>query len=117
MMACRGETIRCWSPSSQGLGAVTRARFPHVFELHALAGQRLVLLGQVILLMDAACRAVGCTDSLSSPRSTWSAQRGRSRWLSVMSRASIGSAVLYFESASFVTGEILHVDGGQSAEH
>jgi NAD(P)-dependent dehydrogenase (short-subunit alcohol dehydrogenase family) len=26
-------------------------------------------------------------------------------------------AVLYLESASFVTGEILHVDGGQSAGH
>ena len=24
-------------------------------------------------------------------------------------------AILYLESASFVTGEILHVDGGQSA--
>jgi NAD(P)-dependent dehydrogenase (short-subunit alcohol dehydrogenase family) len=29
----------------------------------------------------------------------------------------IVSAVLYLESASFVTGEILHVDGGQSAGH
>jgi NAD(P)-dependent dehydrogenase (short-subunit alcohol dehydrogenase family) len=27
------------------------------------------------------------------------------------------NAVLYLESASFVTGEILHVDGGQSAGH
>ena len=26
-------------------------------------------------------------------------------------------AVLYLESARFVTGEILHVDGGQSAGH
>ena len=26
-------------------------------------------------------------------------------------------AVLYLENASFVTGEILHVDGGQSAGH
>ena len=26
-------------------------------------------------------------------------------------------AVLYLESAGFVTGEILHVDGGQSAGH
>ena len=26
-------------------------------------------------------------------------------------------AMLYLESASFVTGEILHVDGGQSAGH
>ena len=26
-------------------------------------------------------------------------------------------AILYLESASFVTGEILHVDGGQSAGH
>ncbi|WER49382.1 SDR family NAD(P)-dependent oxidoreductase [Cupriavidus sp. WKF15] len=29
----------------------------------------------------------------------------------------IADAVLYLESASFVTGEILHVDGGQSAGH
>jgi Dehydrogenases with different specificities (related to short-chain alcohol dehydrogenases) len=27
----------------------------------------------------------------------------------------IVEAILYLESASFVTGEILHVDGGQSA--
>jgi NAD(P)-dependent dehydrogenase (short-subunit alcohol dehydrogenase family) len=26
-------------------------------------------------------------------------------------------AVLYLEQAGFVTGEILHVDGGQSAGH
>ena len=26
-------------------------------------------------------------------------------------------AILYLESADFVTGEILHVDGGQSAGH
>jgi NAD(P)-dependent dehydrogenase (short-subunit alcohol dehydrogenase family) len=31
--------------------------------------------------------------------------------------ADIVSAILYLESASFVTGEILHVDGGQSAGH
>ena len=29
----------------------------------------------------------------------------------------IVDAILYLESASFVTGEILHVDGGQSAGH
>ncbi len=29
----------------------------------------------------------------------------------------IVDAVLYLENASFVTGEILHVDGGQSAGH
>jgi NAD(P)-dependent dehydrogenase (short-subunit alcohol dehydrogenase family) len=29
----------------------------------------------------------------------------------------IVEAVLYLETASFVTGEILHVDGGQSAGH
>jgi NAD(P)-dependent dehydrogenase (short-subunit alcohol dehydrogenase family) len=27
----------------------------------------------------------------------------------------VAEAILYLESASFVTGEILHVDGGQSA--
>jgi NAD(P)-dependent dehydrogenase (short-subunit alcohol dehydrogenase family) len=26
-------------------------------------------------------------------------------------------AIMYLETASFVTGEILHVDGGQSAGH
>jgi NAD(P)-dependent dehydrogenase (short-subunit alcohol dehydrogenase family) len=31
--------------------------------------------------------------------------------------ADIVNAVLYLDSASFVTGEILHVDGGQSAGH
>jgi NAD(P)-dependent dehydrogenase (short-subunit alcohol dehydrogenase family) len=31
--------------------------------------------------------------------------------------ADIVGAILYLESASFVTGEILHVDGGQSAGH
>jgi NAD(P)-dependent dehydrogenase (short-subunit alcohol dehydrogenase family) len=31
--------------------------------------------------------------------------------------ADITNAVLYLESAGFVTGEILHVDGGQSAGH
>jgi NAD(P)-dependent dehydrogenase (short-subunit alcohol dehydrogenase family) len=31
--------------------------------------------------------------------------------------ADIVEAVLYLESAPFVTGEILHVDGGQSAGH
>jgi NAD(P)-dependent dehydrogenase (short-subunit alcohol dehydrogenase family) len=29
----------------------------------------------------------------------------------------IVEAVLYLETAHFVTGEILHVDGGQSAGH
>jgi NAD(P)-dependent dehydrogenase (short-subunit alcohol dehydrogenase family) len=29
----------------------------------------------------------------------------------------IVDAVLFLESAAFVTGEILHVDGGQSAGH
>ncbi|MFC0085210.1 SDR family oxidoreductase [Dyella flava] len=29
----------------------------------------------------------------------------------------IVEAVLFLESAGFVTGEILHVDGGQSAGH
>ena len=29
----------------------------------------------------------------------------------------IVQAILYLDSASFVTGEILHVDGGQSAGH
>jgi NAD(P)-dependent dehydrogenase (short-subunit alcohol dehydrogenase family) len=29
----------------------------------------------------------------------------------------IVDAVMYLESAGFVTGEILHVDGGQSAGH
>jgi NAD(P)-dependent dehydrogenase (short-subunit alcohol dehydrogenase family) len=29
----------------------------------------------------------------------------------------IVEAVLFLESAAFVTGEILHVDGGQSAGH
>jgi NAD(P)-dependent dehydrogenase (short-subunit alcohol dehydrogenase family) len=29
----------------------------------------------------------------------------------------IVSAVLYLETAPFVTGETLHVDGGQSAGH
>jgi NAD(P)-dependent dehydrogenase (short-subunit alcohol dehydrogenase family) len=31
--------------------------------------------------------------------------------------ADIVAAVKYLESASFVTGEILHVDGGESAGH
>jgi NAD(P)-dependent dehydrogenase (short-subunit alcohol dehydrogenase family) len=31
--------------------------------------------------------------------------------------ADIVGAILYLESAPFVTGEILHVDGGQSAGH
>jgi NAD(P)-dependent dehydrogenase (short-subunit alcohol dehydrogenase family) len=29
----------------------------------------------------------------------------------------IVGAIMYLESAPFVTGEILHVDGGQSAGH
>jgi NAD(P)-dependent dehydrogenase (short-subunit alcohol dehydrogenase family) len=29
----------------------------------------------------------------------------------------IVGAIVYLENASFVTGEILHVDGGQSAGH
>jgi NAD(P)-dependent dehydrogenase (short-subunit alcohol dehydrogenase family) len=29
----------------------------------------------------------------------------------------ISQAVVYLDSANFVTGEILHVDGGQSAGH
>jgi NAD(P)-dependent dehydrogenase (short-subunit alcohol dehydrogenase family) len=29
----------------------------------------------------------------------------------------IAQAVVYLDSAGFVTGEILHVDGGQSAGH
>ena len=29
----------------------------------------------------------------------------------------VAQAVIYLESAGFVTGEILHVDGGQSAGH
>jgi hypothetical protein len=29
----------------------------------------------------------------------------------------IVGAILYLEGASFVTGEILHIDGGQSAGH
>jgi NAD(P)-dependent dehydrogenase (short-subunit alcohol dehydrogenase family) len=31
--------------------------------------------------------------------------------------ADIFGAILYLEDASFVTGQILHVDGGQSAGH
>jgi NAD(P)-dependent dehydrogenase (short-subunit alcohol dehydrogenase family) len=31
--------------------------------------------------------------------------------------ADIVQGVLYLENATFVTGEILHVDGGQSAGH
>jgi NAD(P)-dependent dehydrogenase (short-subunit alcohol dehydrogenase family) len=31
--------------------------------------------------------------------------------------ADITDAILYLENASFVTGEVLHVDGGQSAGH
>jgi NAD(P)-dependent dehydrogenase (short-subunit alcohol dehydrogenase family) len=31
--------------------------------------------------------------------------------------ADIVGAILFLESASFITGEILHVDGGQSAGH
>ncbi len=31
--------------------------------------------------------------------------------------ADIVGAVLYLETAGFVTGEIVHVDGGQSAGH
>ena len=31
--------------------------------------------------------------------------------------ADVVDAILYLESANFVTGEILHVDGGQSAGH
>jgi NAD(P)-dependent dehydrogenase (short-subunit alcohol dehydrogenase family) len=31
--------------------------------------------------------------------------------------ADVVGAVLYLEDASFVTGEILHVDGGQVAGH
>ena len=31
--------------------------------------------------------------------------------------ADIVDAILYLESATFVTGEILHIDGGQSAGH
>jgi NAD(P)-dependent dehydrogenase (short-subunit alcohol dehydrogenase family) len=31
--------------------------------------------------------------------------------------ADVVQAVLYLDSAGFVTGEILHVDGGQSAGH
>jgi NAD(P)-dependent dehydrogenase (short-subunit alcohol dehydrogenase family) len=31
--------------------------------------------------------------------------------------ADVVDAVLYLEDAPFVTGEILHVDGGQSAGH
>jgi NAD(P)-dependent dehydrogenase (short-subunit alcohol dehydrogenase family) len=29
----------------------------------------------------------------------------------------IGDAVLYLDGAGFVTGEVLHVDGGQAAGH
>jgi enoyl-[acyl-carrier-protein] reductase (NADH) len=29
----------------------------------------------------------------------------------------VTQAVMYLDSAEFVTGEILHVDGGQSAGH
>ncbi|MFP3335625.1 3-oxoacyl-ACP reductase, partial [Pseudomonas sp. SIMBA_064] len=29
----------------------------------------------------------------------------------------IAQAIVYLENAGFVTGEILHVDGGQSAGH
>ena len=35
----------------------------------------------------------------------------------VSEASDIVGAVLYLEDASFVTGEILHVDGGQSAGH
>jgi NAD(P)-dependent dehydrogenase (short-subunit alcohol dehydrogenase family) len=31
--------------------------------------------------------------------------------------ADVVDAIIYLEMASFVTGEVLHVDGGQSAGH
>ena len=46
------------------------------------------------------------------------AERGGLHPLGRMGEISdIVDAVLYLEDASFVTGEILHVDGGQSAGH
>jgi len=39
------------------------------------------------------------------------------RWGTLGEISDIVGAVLFFESAPFVTGEILHIDGGQSAGH
>ena len=37
--------------------------------------------------------------------------------VSDVDRSNVVDAILYLESANFVTGEILHIDGGQSAGH
>jgi NAD(P)-dependent dehydrogenase (short-subunit alcohol dehydrogenase family) len=46
-------------------------------------------------------------------------RRSRSyiRWAAWAKSRTYVDAVLFLESASFVTSEILHVDGGQSAGH
>lgn len=42
---------------------------------------------------------------------------GRAGGSHVVEGGDLVTGVLYLESAPFVTGEILHVDGGQSAGH
>jgi hypothetical protein len=45
-------------------------------------------------------------------------ERTSRRWCPVLDRRRhVVDAVLYLGNAPFVTGEILHVDGGQSAGH
>ena len=33
------------------------------------------------------------------------------------SRPAVGDGILFLESSPYITGEILHIDGGQTADH
>ena len=46
-------------------------------------------------------------------------QRNRSSQMARVfdSRPAVGDGILFLESSPYITGEILHIDGGQSADH
>jgi NAD(P)-dependent dehydrogenase (short-subunit alcohol dehydrogenase family) len=80
---------------------------------------RLVVLGEpmgtdAMRLIEEGSRESACRITRRRPTKCWpawnlSAELGEIR--------DIVEAVLFLEKASFVTGEILHVDGGQAAGH
>jgi len=82
-----------------------------------LTGLLIAWAGAVPILTHLNAAAPGIIKSPMNPVDTY-AQLDALHPVGHMGEISdIVGAILYLESAPFVTGEILHIDGGQSAGH